>query len=322
MQNRSKIILYILLFVVLLGAGVGLWLVSKNKKSNQENLDIGMGGRTDASGNLTEDELINIELGGNLTDTIVPNNNSNNESSSAAIYIHSVQAKQLIDNMVKALQSHAPTMNKIVAKHNVGQALVASQTFTGPAQAAIDKMFAKLPNIDQGNPNTYPVYGTQEPGGATLRAQLQNLLDKGWQGLNLTNLRDSSQPWWIPELSLNLLTGTTTAATPSADNIWWGWAQTDEMEHYKHLNGHWVNNYKDLTKIINDSGQSVNKNAPGAKAAYPAGTLFTLVEKWVAEIDRLDQVTRQEAILQLQENGFNFTYVDPQSGVDTSVQTA
>lgn len=308
-QNQNNLVLYVLLFLVLIGGGVGIFLATRPKKEEIATKTPGGGatltGRESVT--LTEEEMVNITLTGNAAGGIKPPQTGITTTTAGgtttttppppAIYIHSAQGKKLIDDMATALQSDQTTMNKIVKKYNIGSPFVSSQNFSAIQQSAIDKLFQNVQGVVPGDSSTYPIYGTQEPGGAALRAKLQNIVNKGVNGLNLTDLRDSSYPWWISDISLNLMTGSNDYGPMDPHSIWMGWESSDKLEFYKKLNGHMqVSDYKWLLE------------KPNGKAGYPGAGILKLADLWVQEIDRLDESVRKEAILQLQQNGFNLTY--------------
>jgi hypothetical protein len=228
------------------------------------------------------------------------------------LYINGTRARALIVAKAEHLQSKVTVMDIIRAKYDIGKELI---NFNSDTQKAIDSLFSKVPGVDiTSDPDkrylTFPIYGKHESQGIPLRTDLQKLLDRGWEGLNLSNKRDSTMPWWLPSIQLNLLLGTTISTTISADNIWWYWGQRSELDYYKDFNGHQVDD-RWLVKVTNKG-----------KAAYPAGNLYTFVQRWVEAIDRLNKVTEWEAIRTLTApvekggDGWLFTYIDPDTGKD------
>jgi hypothetical protein len=328
-SSPSKTPLLILgLLIILAGGGFVLWKVLRSKKDDddeqqtriQETTESGseapvITGRNNVSSQnhgLTKEQI----------DFLFANNNSSFNSGNtgnppppqqtAPLYIKGTRARALIVAKAEHLQSKVNVMDIIRAKYDVGKELI---NFNSDTQGAIDSMFGKVPGVDiTTDPAkrylTFPIYGKHESQGVPLRVDLQKVIDSGFRGLNLSEKRDSSKPWWLPSIQLNLLLGTTVSSTVSADNIWWYWGQRSELDFFKDFNGHQVDD-RWLVKV-NDNG----------KAAYPAGNLYTFVERWVEAIDHLNKVTEWEAIRTLSApadkggDGWHFTYIDPDSGND------
>ncbi|BDS12347.1 hypothetical protein [Aureispira anguillae] len=312
--------LIVLLFVLLIGGGIGIYFWVRPKKDADDEKKEStpsekIPGRTDSSTHkpsLTPDQIAAIF--GNSGGTTPPPDQD-------PLYYNSPQAQDLIRAEAQRLQAREEYMDIFRAKYNIGHALI---RFNNDAQHAIDQMMAKLNGVDiVSRPTTrhltFPIYGTYEPIGKSLRSELQNLLNRGYKGLNLTHLRDKEAPWWIESIELNLLVGTTNAFVPTPFEIWSEFGFRPELDHYKGMNGHWVRDQY-LTKIV-DHGGTIEIHAwdVGAKAAYPAGTLYTFVQRWVEAIDHLDKITEWEALRYLQEKkGWVFTFIDPETGVDHS----
>ncbi len=327
MENQNnhplKLPLLILGILIVLGGGAfAIWKVTRPKKQEkevqeqkQEKKTPVITGRNNVSNQnpgLTKEQV--AFLFGNTNSSFNSGNTGNKPKpkQTKPLYVNGVRARSLITAKAEHLQSKPAVMDIIRAKYDVGRELI---NFNKDTQKAIDQLFSKVPGVDvTSNPAkrylTFPIYGKHESQGAPLRADLQKLIDRGWEGLNLSNKRDSTMPWWLPSIQLNLLLGTTVSTTISADNIWWYWGQRSELDFFKDFNGHQV-----------DDRWLVKVNSNG-KAAYPAGNLYTFVQRWVEAIDHLNKVTEWEAIRTLTApaskggDGWDFTYIDPGTGDD------
>jgi hypothetical protein len=326
-SNPNKTPLLILgLLIILAGGGFVLWKVLRPKKDDEQaqiqekkgtsTKDPVITGRNNASNQnpgLSNDQI--AFLFGNNNSSFNSGNTGNEPpppKQTAPLYIKGTRARALIVAKAEHLQSKVNVMDIIRAKYDIGKELI---NFNSDTQGAIDSMFAKIPGVDiTTNPAkrylTFPIYGKHESQGAPLKTDLQKVIDRGFRGLNLSEKRDSTKPWWLPSIQLNLLLGTTVSSTISADNIWWYWGQRSELDFFKDFNGHQVDD-RLLVKVRSNG-----------KAAYPAGNLYTFVERWVDAIDHLNKVTEWEAIRTLSApvekggDGWRFTYIDPDTGSD------
>ena len=328
-SSPSKTPLLILgLLIILAGGGFVLWKVLRSKKDDddeqqtriQETAESGseappITGRNNVSNQnhgLTKKQIDFLFANSNSSFNSGNTGNPPPPQQTEPLYIDGTRARALIIAKAEHLQSKVHIMDIIRAKYDVGKELI---NFNNDTQEAIDTLFSKVSGVDvTSDPAkrylTFPIYGKHESQGPPLRFDLQKLIDRGWQGLNLSNKRDSSVPWWLPSIQLNLLLGTTVSSTISADNIWFYWGQRSELDFYKRFNGHWVDD-RWLVKV-NDNGTP----------AYPAGNLYTFVQRWVEAIDHLNKVTEWEAIRTLTApadkggDGWHFTYIDPDTGND------
>lgn len=323
-------LIIVILFVLLIGGGFGLWMFLKpkssegttNESTNTE--DDSLTGRNDVSDQntgLTAEQIAN--LFGNQDNSFgnTQNNNSgtgdveNTNPPPPPLYVKSNKAKELIAAKAERLQSKGQVMDIIRAKYDIGKSLIA---FGQDAQRAIDSLMSKVAGVDLStNPTkrylTYPIYGTHESRGAQARQQLQNLINRDAHGFSLANGRHGDKPWWIPVLQINLLIGTDKADTWSADKIWWYQASREDIDWFKAMNGLWKN---DRELLEPSSGTPW----------YYAGNMRTFVRRWIEAIDRLDLVTEWEAIRTLTApvaqggDGWVFTYIDPNTGEDQTNQ--
>lgn len=321
--------LIVILIVILIGGGVGVFFALKPKKDQPEgssagnsNEEGGAEGRdiSDHQFQLTPDFIASVLAQQKPSPTTGKGSSPDNP-----LYYKSNQALELIANTAQDMQLHEATMNIIRANYDIGKGMMAANS---EQQECIDELFSKLLNVDlTSDPDrrylAYPVYGTFEPQGKKYRAELQNLVNAGWEGLNLTDLRDGSSPWWCQQIGLNLLVGTTVYNTPTTHNTWASWAPRSELNFFKKFNQMWVDD-KDLADVYlnrNNSQQVVGKTHPDARAAYCATGMYEFVRRWISEIDRLDEMTRFEAFKWLQvpdENDVRwyFTYINPDTGED------
>lgn len=321
--NKTPLLILGVLLILAVG-GFAIWKVlrpkkdeevtSQDKKESSEQTPV-ITGRNNASSQnpgLTKEQVAFLFANNNSSFNSGNTGNEPPPKQVEPLYINGTRARALIVAKAEHLQSKVAVMDIIRAKYDIGKELI---NFNTDTQKAIDSLFSKVPGVDvTSDPAkrylTFPVYGKYETQGPALRADLQKLLDRGWEGLNLSNNRDQTMPWWLPSIQLNLLLGTTISSTISADNIWWYWGQRSELDFYKDFNGHQVDD-RWLVKI-----------EPNGKAAYPAGNLYTFVERWVDAMDHLDKVTEWEAIRTLSApvdkggDGWRFTYIDPDTGSD------
>lgn len=322
--NKTPLLILGLVLILAVG-GFAIWRVlrpkkedeapSKEKVENTTNPTPVITGRNNVSSQnhgLTKEQIAFLFANNNSSFNSGNTGNEPPPKQADPLYINGTRARALIVAKAEHLQSKVAVMDIIRAKYDIGKELI---NFNTDTQKAIDSLFSKVPGVDvTSDPAkrylTFPVYGKQETQGPALRKDLQRLLDRGWQGLNLSDKRDKTMPWWLPSIQLNLLLGTTISSTISADNIWWYWGQRSELDFFKDFNGHQVDD-RWLVKI-NDNGTP----------AYPAGNLYTFVERWVDAIDHLNKVTEWEAIRTLTApvdkggDGWHFTYIDPDTGND------
>jgi hypothetical protein len=340
--------LIILLIVVLIGGGVGVFIALKPKDKDEGDTTkkpTGQGGaegRDDVSNQnpgLSSDQidfLFGNSSGGFNSGS--NNNNSNNNNNTPPppppkpIYIYSNQGQELIREKMERLQSRDDIMNIIRAKYNTGLSLMGSST---DEQRAIDELFGQLSNMDwSADPShrylKFPIYGTKEHRGTKYREDLQLLVDAGWEGFNLSYRRDKNARWWLPNIGLNLMVGTTSSWTPSHDDVWFSHSGArSHIKFFKRFNSFWVSDQQ-LTDCVDKNNRNVvvhphhHANATGA---YCGGKQFSFAEKWIAEIDRLDKVTEWEAIRALTAkkedggDGIWMTYVNPNTGVEETKHT-
>ena len=322
--KKGSTLLIVLLIVLLVGLGFGAWSLLKPKSSDgggdDEEGGSGAKGRSNKSNSslftgMTEDEI--RELLNLNTQYQTPDDDKGTITN--PWFINDPKFQEEIDKMYLLLQQSTERMDWIRAKYDIGKIMIGNNS---DQNQAIKELFGKLQNMDLSGPKYYlsfPVYGTSEPNGKVYRQDLQDLLNAGWQGLNLTDLRNSNEPWWLDHIGLNLLVGTTVSNTPSTHNVWMSWAPRTELDFFKRFNGHWVSDQQLADSFVNKNNnqQAVSKTHPDARAAYCAGHMYTFAGNWVKEIDRLDKVTRWEALRKLMApkdkngSGMYVTFIDP-----------
>ena len=326
MENQAskfKLPLILLAIVLVLGGGgYAIWRVLRKDNGDGEQPETAnteeppLTGRENVSNQnpgLTYEDIQNLF---SLKDPSFGNNGGSGGGGGGGtktppppLYIKSAQAQELIKAKAERIQANEQVMNIIRAKYDIGRALI---DFNVTSQFSIDSLMLKVAgtDFDRSDPKrylNYPIYGTHEPRGDQARKELQNFLDQDKTGYTLANARHSGAPWWIPSIQVNLLIGTDTANTPTADQVWWSAANRQEVDWFKAMNGIWVND---------------NQLTEGNPPWYWAGTTYTFVERWVEAIDRLDLVTEWEAIRTLSApkklggDGWVFTYIDPNTGDD------
>lgn len=302
----------VLLIVVLVGGGIGAWFMLKPKKKDAPETsqtpdtkdDGGVDSRNNTSSQyqgLTADQIANL-FGTNLT------NNSPGAGQAGSkekpFFINDAGFQSMIDTKANSIQQHTETMDLIRNKYDIGKAIVTGQN--QDSLIALKNMFSKRVDVNGNFPDmtaekywlSFPIYGTKELGGDKYRQDLQTFISKGWEGYNMTEKRHQGNPWWLPNMKFNLLVGTVNASTPSAHDVWMNYWSAEERDFYKGMNGHWKDD-KDIADVFvnrNNPSERVGKTHSDARAAYCAGYMFSAVETWIAEIDRLDKAVRLEAL--------------------------
>lgn len=331
--------LIVVLIVILLGGGLGIFWALKPKTKDDEEKKTpastnsgSVGGRNNTSSSnpgLTADQI--AFLFGNSSGGFNNGNGGGTTPPPAPkpIYIYSNRGQELIREKMERLQSREDIMDIIRAKYNTGLSMMGSSQ---DEQEAIDQLFGQLRNMDwSADPARrylkFPVYGTHEQRGAKYRQDLQLLLDAGWEGLNLSYRRDSRARWWLPNIGLNLMVGTTSSFTPSHDDVWFSHiAVRDHIDFFKRFNSFWVSDQQ-LTECVDKDNRNWTVHPyhhANATGAYCGGKQYSFAERWLAEIDRLDQVTEWEAIRALtakKKDGGDeiwMTYVNPDTGEEAT----
>lgn len=341
--NKSpSTLLIVVLIIVLIGGGVGAYFLLKpkaddggNNSNNNNNNGDDEGG---ANGrNVTNHRFpLTPEQIAALVESQAPGPTPGKVGSSPTnpIFYRDPEFLIAIEEEAKRMQSETSSeqMDAIRALYNIGEPMMGRDV---PEQECIEHLFSQLPNVDfTSNPNRkylqFPVYGTYEPKGRRYRAELQNIVNSGWQGLNLTHLRDDQAPWWCEEIGLNLLVGTTWSNTPSVHNTIVSFAPRNELDFFKKFNRHWVDDRYLGDKYVDKRNSSLMillyENNPNARAAYCATGMYQFVIRWIAEIDRLDKMTKKEAFENLitvkpddpDHKTWYVTYRNPATGVDES----
>jgi len=296
-SNSKSMILIVVILVILIGGGLAAWLLLKPKgedKDKEQSAGGGssdeplLSGRTNKSGYYTDEQIRNTILnyqkqsGDKKPGTKKP-------PEPKTVWSESSEGQKLIDDLWQRIQLNVVEMDRLRVKHDIGKPFFTAPMNVG-TRAAFKKLFGQLDGVDSEDYLTYPIYGRFEVGGQKLRDELQQFLDRGYEAYNLTNKRDPDESWWIDTLQLNLMYGNRSSHVHTADQIWWFKADRAGLDFFKQMNGH-------------DVGDRVLLRKAHGKAVFNAGYLYALVELWVEEIDRLDRVTRDEAIEQLVADG-------------------
>lgn len=286
MENKPKIMFLLLGLLVVLAAGsTALWFVLKKpstpSKPKEQAQQPTVTGRINASGFYTAEELAHSALSSGQKE---------NKPNYEPVLMTSQEGQRLILDRMRKIQLNKADADKVRAKHLVGRTLVDTNSFNSKALTHINKMFAQLPNVVEGDFLTYPVYGKFETEGEALRNDLKNFLSKSWDGYNLTEHRHGGDSHWLGSVELNLIYGNQNSFVHSADNIWWGVLDRDGLNFYKAINGHDVPDGRLLEKW-------------NGKGVFNAGGAYKLAQNWLKELDFFDKVTREEAIDALEEEG-------------------
>ena len=335
--------LIILLILVLIGGGVGLFFVLKPKndtKKEPKNPEepSGAKGRDNVSSQnpgLTADQiafLFGDSSGGFNNGTSGGQTPPTPPTPPTPIYIYSNQGQEFVREKMEHFQSRDDIMNIIRAKYNTGLSLMGTSS---DEQTAIDQLFGQLNNMDwSADPDhrylKFPIYGTKEQLGAKYREDLQRFVDAGWEGFNLSRRRDGNARWWLPNIGLNLMVGTTSSWTPNPDDVWFSNSSSrSHIDFFKRFNSFWVSDQQ-LVECVDKNNRNITVhpyNYPDATGAYCGGKQFSFAEKWLSEIDRLDKVTEWEAIRALTASiedggdGVWMTYLNPDTGTEEAKHT-
>ena len=322
------------LIVLLIGTALGayFYLKPKTEDSDEEGTtadeDEDEGG---ASGREVADnhfEFTPDQIAAMIANTeITPTPGKPGESPENPIYIKDPTYLAAVEKMAISLQvegGNNGVMDAIRSSYDIGQPMMGRDQ---AEQECIEELFEKLPNVDfSQNPDrkylAFPVYGTDEINGSVYRAELQSIIDSGWQGLNLTKLRHNNHPGWCKEIGLNLLVGTTWSNTPTVNHVRMSWAPRSELDFFKKFNRCWVADAHLADKYVNKNNSNqivLSATHPDARAAYCATAMFEFVQRWIREIDRLDEVTREAAAKALaysEDNptGWHVTLINPNTG--------
>lgn len=287
-NNRLKVPLLILgLLLILGGGGFAIWSVMKKEEEPIPTQRTGtapppVGGRTNATNLYTAEELEHSALGAKPTPENMPQY--------TAVLMTSKEGLRLIDDRMRKIQLNKSDADKVRAKHKVGRTLVNNNAFSRKANQAIAKMFGLIDGTTAGDYLTYPVYGKYETEAAPLRSDIENFLSKDGQGYNLSELRHGGNPWWFGSVGLNLMYGNQNAHLHTADQIWWYKADRNGLDFFKAVNGHDKEDHELLKKV-------------NGKGVYAAWGMYDLVKFWRSEMNFFDQVTREEAITALEQEG-------------------
>jgi hypothetical protein len=323
------------LIVLMIGLGLGVYFKLKSKKddpkdpttTDTEDEDPSASGRivTNHKFPLTPAQIAVLLA----TQAKGPNPGELGESPTNPIYYKNPIFLEAIEKEAVAMQKRTSSgeIDVVRATYSIGEAMMGRDS---EEQECIEYLFNKLPNVDfTETPDrkylAFPIYGTNEIKGAVYRAELQAIINIGWQGHNLTRLRHNNHSGWCYEIGLNLLVGTTVSNTPSTNLVRMSWAPRSELDFYKKFNRCWVHDGHLADTYVNkqNSNQIVlSATHPDARSAYCATGMFEFVQRWIREIDRLDEVTRIAAEKRLTNSPTNptgtwyTTTVNPETGVD------
>lgn len=326
-----------LLIVVLIGGGVGVYFFLKPKKddgsnSNNSNNNGGSQGGGASGRNVTNTRFpLTPEQIAALTasPSVGPQPGETGFNAANPIYYKDPVFLTAVEMEYREIQTEisGERMDAIRALYNIGEGMMGRDK---EEQECIEQLFEQLPNVDfKNNPNRkylqFPVYGTLEIKGSLYRAELQNLIDSGWEGLNLTRLRDPDEPWVLKEIGLNLLVGTTWENTPTPHQVQMSLAPRNELNFFKKFNRCWVSDWHLADKYVDKRNSKlviIFAEDPNARACYCATGMYGFVQRWIAEIDRLDEMVRKEAyesLIKTEDNPngrYYVTYVNPATGKD------
>lgn len=279
-----------------MGGGVAVWYFTRPKDDDTTPIespeDTGVTGRTDYTNSLLDGEVIDS----NITDPTQSSmyNPNNTAAPEKTLYIRSNEAQQMILQMSKDIATNPIIVGKLRARIQSGHIFTDGVKYTTDAQEAIEEMFEKFAGVTPGNPTTYPIYSTWESQGKAIRDDLQDFINKGWERLNLSNIRAGGNPEYLESLDLNLYYLKRHVWTHSADQIWWHQADREGLDNFKEVNGHDVGDRRLVEKT-------------NGRGSFPAGGSFNFAKDWIAEIDRLDLEVKKEAKIRLEQLGWTFS---------------
>lgn len=344
-KQKGSTFLIIALSVLLIGGGLGLWFFlrkgdddqtkGEKKPNNSSSTSSGLTGReVSTKYNYTLPQWLIDKINDDGTELGHGDGNGPRDPNELGgrnnpVFIESTTAINWIEDKVERLQMNGEIMDIIRSKYDIGRILT---DYGKDKQEAVDHLFGLLPKVNIKSPRkhlTFPIYGKYEVDGKgrKLRSELQNLLNRGWEGLTLAPqpIRDNTAPWWIESVRLNLLMGTTDGHVFTAFGVLNGTARKtkpESLQYFKRINSFWVED-KHLVKTVSADGNiDVPPGHPGAIAGFPSGSIWDFVDDWVGAIDNLEKVTRWEAIRLLQAprdkggDGYHFTFIDPDSEED------
>ncbi|MGH1338725.1 MAG: hypothetical protein ACRBFS_21605 [Aureispira sp.] len=289
MNNTTKNILLVLLIVVILATGIfAVRKVLKGKDPSDEQESTGSDaapvGGNKADYGFTAEQLNH--------DTII---RSGEQPTYQAEMEHSAEGQRLIQQEMQRIQTEKDVgLAEIRQKHQIGKYLFTTAELGVKGNEVVRKAISKLQNVDINNYDTYPIYGKYQAKGKLLRADLERFVNrpkKEQYRYNFTKYRHwDKEWWWFGSVRLNIMLFTTDAHLPSNDNVWFSKVDRKGMDNFKAVNGHKKASDQDLLKFWRNDMIKGVFNAFGAVAFCKA---------WLAELDRLDQMTYNTAVSNL-----------------------
>lgn len=219
------------------------------------------------------------------------------------VLVHSVEGRRLIEAQMKHIMTANPKgYLKLRGKHRVGEKLVNITAFSPEANAAIRKMFGYVTQTDPNNPATYPIYGKYEKQGQLLRQELEAFLALDPKRLHLGQGRHE-HAGWLSSVHLNLMMLTTVPRLPSLKTLRGNWATGADREgliNFARINGHEQKHIPFFHQVQQTGGDLFN---PIMDVPYKAYGNRVFAQLWLAEMDRLDENIRWEAMQKLIKDG-------------------
>lgn len=288
MEVQNKGVLALVILMILAGGGAAFYFLLKPKKDEkpketkkQETKPPPVKGRESLTGYKMDDNKIRDLF----------YNQSKGDPKTTAFLLSSDEAKTLIDDTVKDMQNDPDVSKLIRKKYQIGKNII-SQAFSEKKKTELKKMFALIDGVDPDDFTTLPVYGKYEGNASKLRQELKAFHNNYYKNHNLTKYRKDNGTWWFSSIGVNIVFGSSNSHNWSAHEIWAGQADRDSLDFYKIVNGHDVADIFLIEKFLSDGN-----------SAYVAGGIYTLVEKWLMEMSRFDDVTKEYAIDYLIQKG-------------------
>jgi hypothetical protein len=293
-ESTKKILLVVAIVLVLVIAGFAVWKIMGPSSSGandgeqeggtqDEESDPIAGGRTDPRDSFTDEEL--------QRDTL---ENKGIDPEYQPVLVHSAEGRRLIEEKMRDIQiGHPEGFLKVRGTEKIGIKLLNIPNFSSEANRAILKMFeymSDVTTITSSNYGKLPVYGKYEAAGQALRADLEKFLDIPRDKVNLSKFRGKENIGWLGSVGLNIMM-LTNESTPSVKDINTingkkaSAIDREGLRNYLLINGFKEKQEKHLAKW------EVFRN----RSPYIGHGNRALAKVWLAEMDRLDALTRTYA---------------------------
>lgn len=289
LQNNKGVLALVILFI-LAGGGTALYFLFKPKKEEKPKEQIKKKEEPKPPPVKGRDSLTGYRYDKNKIKDLFFDE-TKEDPKTTAVLLKSDEAKELIDDTMKDMQNDPDVSKLIRKKYEIGKNII-SQAFNEKKKTELKKMFSLIDGVDSEDYTTLPVYGKYEGNASKLRQELKAFHDNYYKNHNLTKYRKDNGTWWFSSIGVNIVFGSSNSHNWSAHEIWAGQADRGSLNFYKTVNGHDVEDIFLIEKFKSDGN-----------AAYVAGGTYTLVEKWLMEMSRFDDMTKEYAIDYLIQRG-------------------